>query len=163
MPAVSRPRPLPVLGWREWITLPALGIEHIKAKVDTGARTSTLHAFFVDSFQRRGSPWVRFGVHPWQGRTDLALEAEAPVADRRLVSDSGGHQEMRYVIRTDIRLGDARWPIEVTLTNRDTMKFRFLLGRTAVRGRYLVDPMLSFQIGQTPLEMPAREAVQKTP
>lgn len=144
-----------ILGWREWVALPELGIDHVKAKIDTGARTSALHAFFVDPFKRRGRPWVRFGVHPWQGRRDIAVEVEAAVLDRRMVSDSGGHRELRYVIATDIVLGPERWRIELTLTNRDTMKFRMLLGRMALRGRFLVDPRLSYRIGKPPTELPA--------
>lgn len=139
-----------VLGWREWVSLPELGIEHIKAKVDTGARTSALHAFFVDPFMRRGRRWVRIGVHPLQGRSDIAVETEAEVIDHRHVTDSGGHREMRYVICTDVLLGSNRFPIELTLTNRDSMKFRMLLGRTALRGKFLVDAKLSYQIGLKP-------------
>jgi hypothetical protein len=145
----SRAQP-EVLGWREWVSLPELGVDHIKAKIDTGARTSALHAFFVDPFLRRGRRWVRIGIHPLQGSAELAVEAELPVVDHRGVTDSGGHREMRYVVRTDVVLGAARWPIELTLTNRDTMKFRMLLGRTALKGRYVVDPRLSYRIGKAP-------------
>jgi hypothetical protein len=141
---------LPILGWREWVGLPDLGVERIKAKVDTGARTSTLHAFFVDDYRHRGQTWVRFGIHPLQGRRDLALELEAPVVDQRPVKDSGGHVERRWIIRSRVCLGSACWPIELTLTNRDTMNFRMLLGRTAVAGRYLVDPRASYRLGRGP-------------
>ncbi len=144
-PAIDPPL---LLGWREWLCLPDLGLAAIKAKVDTGARTSTLHAFYVDLFHRGGAPWVRFGVHPLRGRTDVVVHGEAAVIDRRQVADSGGHREPRYVICTTLRMGGREWPIEVTLTNRETMLFRMLLGRTAVAGQALVDPDRSYLTGR---------------
>lgn len=120
------------IGWREWLALPDLQIPAIKAKIDTGARTSALHAFFVDPFERDGVQMVRFGVHPLQRRLDLEIICEAAVKDYRSVSDSGGHREMRYVIETKVDLGTLARTIEMTLTNRDNMKFRMLLGRTAM-------------------------------
>lgn len=140
-------RPLS-LGWREWVALPELGLTLIKAKVDTGARTSTLHAFYVDSFHRRGMRYVRFGVHPLQHRTDVVVHSEALVVDQRRVADSGGHREERFVIHTRLTLGGRVWPIELTLTNRETMLFRMLLGRTALAGRAQVDPGGSFLMGR---------------
>ena len=122
------------IGWREWLALPELRIPAIKAKIDTGARTSALHAFFVEPFTKDGLQMVRFGVHPLQKRLDLDVVCEAPVKDYRSVSDSGGHREMRYVIETEIRLGGRAVRAELTLTNRDNMRFRMLLGRTAMSG-----------------------------
>jgi hypothetical protein len=122
------------IGWREWLALPMLQIPAIKAKIDTGARTSALHAFFVEPFERNGMQMVRFGVHPLRKRLDLEIICEAPVKDYRAVSDSGGHREMRYVIETEVVLGDLKKRIEMTLTNRDNMRFRMLLGRTAMAG-----------------------------
>jgi len=136
------------LGWREWVGFPQLGIPQIKAKVDTGARTSCLHAFLLESFERNGEPWVRFDIHPIQGHTDEAIRCEAPVLERRLVRDSGGHEELRYVIKTVITINDMAIDAEVTLTDRDTMKFRVLLGRTALRVHFLVDPSRSYVIGK---------------
>lgn len=133
-----------ILGWREYLTLPDLELTRIKAKVDTGARTSALHTFELDEFERDGRLWVRFGMHPLQHRSDVAQYCEARVADRRPVTDSGGHREMRYVIATTLEIKDLRWPIEITLTNRDDMRFRMLLGRTAIRGRAIVDPGRSY-------------------
>lgn len=138
----------PTIGWREWIAIPALGLPAIKAKVDTGARTSALHAYYVTPFKRNGRDHVRFGIHPLQRRIDVEVTCEAPVIDRRWVADSGGHRELRYVIEAPIRMGGHEWPIEITLTSRDTMMFRMLLGRTAITGRMVVDPQKSYMAGK---------------
>lgn len=137
------------IGWREWTALPDLGIEGIKAKIDTGARTSTLHAFYVEPFHERGVAMVRFGVHPLQRTDRLVTDCLAEIRDRRWVSDSGGHREQRYVILTTVVLGPHRWPIEMTLTNRDTMSFRMLLGRSAIKRRFLVNPGASYLVGRS--------------
>lgn len=137
-----------VIGWREWVGFPDLGIPQIKAKVDTGARTSCLHAFLVEPFERNGVAWVRFDIHPNQRSSKDVLSCAAPVLDRRLVRDSGGHEELRYVIETAISIGELTHTAEVTLTDRDSMKFRVLLGRTAMEGRYIVNPGKSYLRGK---------------
>jgi hypothetical protein len=146
----KRARDLIRVGWREWVALPELGIAHVKAKVDTGARTSALHAFRVEPFEARGRRMIRFWVHPLQRRRDLEVSCVAEVKDRRMVSDSGGHRERRWVIETRLVLAGHAWPVEVTLTDRDSMNFRMLLGRTALSGRLAVDAGASFLTGRPP-------------
>ena len=136
------------LGWREWLAFPELGIPLIKAKIDTGARTSCLHAYFVEPFERDGQRWVRFGIHPEQRSTVEEIVCEAPVKDQRTVRDSGGHEELRYVIESLVKIGTRQHRVELTLTDRDSMKFRVLLGRTAIRGEYLVDSGRSYLQGK---------------
>ncbi|PRQ62145.1 ATP-dependent zinc protease family protein [Vibrio sp. V01_P9A10T6] len=135
-----------IVGWRETLSLPGLGIEQINAKVDTGARTSCLHAFKVESFIKEETLWVRFWIHPVQRNNDKVTVCEAKVIDERIVRDSGGHEESRYVIQSDVSLGGQTWSIEITLTNRENMGFRMLLGRTAMHRRILVNPTKSFLI-----------------
>lgn len=136
-----------VIGWREWVALPDLAISHIKTKVDTGARTSALHAFYVTPFERDGVPWVRFGVHPLQLNTNNTVECEAPVKAVRSVTDSGGHTELRHVIESTMIINGKAQLIELTLTDRETMRFRMLLGRRALKRRFVVDSSKSFVLG----------------
>jgi hypothetical protein len=138
------------IGWREWVRLADLGVAAIKAKIDTGARTSALHAFAVEPFRRAGALWVRFEVHPVQRSNAVKIKCEAPAIDERAVRNSGGQVERRYIIETHLMLGDHSWPIELALANRDQMGFRMLLGRTALEGRALIEPGRSFVAGQRP-------------
>ena len=137
-----------ILGWREWVALPDLQLPAIKAKVDSGARTSALHAFQIDPYTSAGIDKVRFLLHPIQLNQKFQVECHARVKDYREVTDSGGHREMRYVIETKLVVGEADWPIELTLTNRDTMRFRMLLGRRAMEGRFLIDSGASYLNGK---------------
>ena len=134
----------PMIGWCEWVAMSQLGIDKIKAKVDTGARTSALHAWGLEPFERDGVAWVRFKVHPLQRNNRQVIACEAAVIDRRAVRNTGGKAEMRYVIETGVTLGNISWTIEVTLTNRDKMGFRLLLGRSAVKNRFLIDAGRSY-------------------
>lgn len=134
----------PIIGWREWVGLPELGITKIKAKVDTGARTSALHAFALHPFEEDGKQKIRFEMHPYQHNTDYVVTCVADIVDRRFVTDSGGHTEERFVIMTPITIAGQTWPIEITLTERETMLFRMLLGRSALRKRFIVNPARSF-------------------
>lgn len=135
-----------VLGWREKVALPDFGVDQIKVKIDTGARTSALHAFRIKPFRRRGKRFVRFYVHPVEHRREPELLCEAPIVDERIVTSSNGKQEHRYVVETLLQIGEAEWPIEVTLTNRDEMGFRMLLGRQALKRRVVVDPGSSYKL-----------------
>lgn len=145
-----------IAGWREWVSLPELGIGRIKAKLDTGARTSALHAFRVEGFRQDGADWVRFAVHPMQRDDAREKWCEAPISDVRRVINPGGRIQFRIFIKTDVRLGDDRWPIELSLTDRDDMGFRMLLGRGALHGRLMVDPQRSYRLGK-----PKRKKVRK--
>ena len=140
----SKQETKPLIGWREWVGLPALGIETVKAKVDTGARTSSLHAYNIEEFTRDGQSFVRFEVHPEQRDEAFVLSVEAPLLEMRQVRPSTGESELRPVIQTTIQLLGQTWEAELTLTNRDVMGFRMLLGREAIRPRFLVEPDSSF-------------------
>ena len=140
-------RPRPVIGWREWLALPDLGILRIKAKIDTGARTSSLHASHIKKFEREGQPWLRFDLHPLQRNTDSVVRAEAPLLEERWVRSSNGQRSLRPVIETRVTLGEHQWTTEITLVRRDLMGFRMLLGRQGVRRRFLIDPGRSYLLG----------------
>lgn len=149
LPKQTRPkRERPAIGWREWAALPVFGVERIKAKVDTGARSSALHAFDMKIFDRDGEEWIAFSIHPNQRDDRASLRVEAPLHDRRKVRPSTGKAKERPVVRVPITVGQDTWPIEITLVRRDMMGFRMLLGRQAVRGRYVIDPGRSFLAGQ---------------
>jgi hypothetical protein len=132
------------VGWREWIRLPQLGVERIKVKVDSGARSSSLHAFEIEYFERLGEPWVKFQIPPLQNRDRPVISAAAKLLEMRSVRSSNGLETERPVVVTDLELGGMHWPIELTLSPRDEMGFRMLLGREALRGRVRIDPGRSY-------------------
>lgn len=136
-----------VVGWREWVALPALGIEAIKAKLDTGAKTSALHVRDQELYEADGMLWVRFRTHPFQRDDRTVVRCAAPLIDRRWVRNSGGTRERRNVITTLLGIGGETWEMELTLASRDEMGFRMLVGREAMRGRIIVDPAQSFRTG----------------
>ena len=141
---------LATVGWKEWVALPQLGIERIKAKVDTGARTSALHASRIERFTEKGAPHARLHLHPLQRDDRTCIIADVAVIDERQVTDSGGHRERRIVIESLLSIGPVAWPIELTVTRRENVLFRMLLGRTAMQGRLLVDPSRCYVIGKRP-------------
>lgn len=143
-------------GWREWVALPAIGVAWMKAKIDTGAQTSALHASDVAEFSREGEDWVRFTVHPWQDSDLDAVAVELPVHDRRTVRSSSGHTEDRIVVLMDVSLCGRTVPSEVTLTSRDEMVFRMLIGREALRQGFVVDPAASYLGGRPDREIRKR-------
>jgi hypothetical protein len=139
---------LPTIGWREWVGLPDMGIELIKVKVDTGARSSSLHAINLQEFKRDGVEYVRFQVHPVQRSRKTTVEVEAEILEYRSVRSSNGRSTKRPVIITHVALLGVIWPVELTLASRDNMGFRMLLGREAFRRRFLVDAGNSYYGGQ---------------
>jgi hypothetical protein len=136
-----------VAGWREWAQLPELGVEKIKVKLDTGAKTSSLHAFDLLPFSYMGNDWVKFDIHPLQDNDFLIHTCTAPIADYRWITSSTGHTQRRFIIHTILKMGGFLSQIEISLANRDEMGFRFLVGRNAIRGHVLVDPSHSFLLG----------------
>ena len=137
-----------VAGWREWVSLPHVGVDWVKAKLDTGARSSAIHAFDIEEYHQDGEPWVRFKVHPWQRSAEDATEARLPVHDRRFVRSSSGHEHERYVVLMDVTLVGRTVTAEMTLSKRDEMGFRMLIGREALRRGFLVDPGRSYLGGR---------------
>lgn len=137
-----------IVGSEEWCAFPALGIPAIKARVDSGAKTSALHAVNIAPFQKNDENWVKFDINPIQNNTRTVIHCQAPLVDKRIVKSSSGFREQRYVIKSEIQVGDIHWEAELTLTNRDSMGFRMLLGREAMSGRLLVDPERKYLLGQ---------------
>ena len=150
-----------VIGWREWVELPDLKIRRIKAKIDTGARSSSLHAFDISTFDRDGKTFARFKVHPIQRNSRKTVTCEAEVLEVRQVKSYSGHAQKRIVIVTTVEVLGEAWPIELTLANRAEMGFRMLLGREAVRGRFLVDAGISFYDGEPKKKVKTKNAAKK--
>ncbi len=144
---MSNERDRIIVGSEEWLTLPAVGLPLIKARVDSGAKTSALHAFNIRGFTRQGVAWVSYEVHPLQDNRRVIVRFESEVVDKRMVKSSSGLAEKRYIIRTPVTLKGHTWDIEISLTNRDSMGYRMLFGREAMNGRILVDPSASFLCG----------------
>ena len=148
--------PLILAGWREWVSLPGVDVAWVKAKLDTGARSSAIHAFDLEDELRDGERWVRFWVHPWQATDADATRVECPVLDTREVRSSSGHAEERYVVAMDVTLMGRTIPTEMTLARRDEMGFRCLVGREALRQGFAVDPASSYLGGRPPLRLRRR-------
>ncbi len=136
------------VGWREWLSLPDLGVPAIKAKVDTGARTSCIHAFDIETFEEDGKDFVSFMVAPLREHSHFMLQCRAPLVDERYITDSGGHRTLRPIIQTLLVVQGAAWPIKISLADRRKMKFPMLLGRTAMRRKIVVDPAASYLNGR---------------
>lgn len=137
-----------VVGWREWVSLPQAGVAAIKAKIDTGARSSSIHAFDLEPFERDGAEWVRFSIHPWQRSHDDVAVLELPVLDRREVRSSNGQVEERWAVALDVVLAGRSITTVMTLSNRDEMGFRMLIGREALARGFLVDSARSYLGGR---------------
>lgn len=145
-----------VVGWREWVALPGTGVDWIKAKIDTGARTSAIHAFDQQEVERNGERWVRFSVHPWQASDEDPVAVECPLVEMRTVRSSSGHAEERPLVRLDLTLAGRTVEAEVTLSRRDEMGFRMLVGREALAQGFLVDPARSYAGGRPRLAVRRR-------
>lgn len=142
---LTRKKKIPklLIGRDEWCQLPDLRISAIKAKIDTGAKTSALHAFNIKRIKKNQKRYVKFDIHPLQGDNHTLVTCRAPIVDERHIMSSSGHIEHRYVIQTTVAIGNQQWPIEVTLSNRDPLRYRMLLGREALNNRVLIDPTLT--------------------
>lgn len=147
-PVRTRPRIAPIeIGWREWAALPDLGVDRIKVKIDTGAKTSAIHAFNIRETEHDGVLYAEFVLHPEQRRAKPAVKCKAPIIDRRVIKSSNGIAQERLIIRTAFVLGDRNWPIDLSLTNRDEMDYRMLVGRDALRKNVIIRPGKSFLLG----------------
>ncbi len=151
-----------IFGSEEWFSFPDLNIPAIKARIDSGAKTSALHAINIAPFEKEGENWVRFDINPIQNDSRTVIHCQAPIVDKRIVKSSSGFREHRYVIRSTIDTGIANWPIEMTLTNRDSMGFRMLLGREAMSGRALVDPERKYVLKNLPDKESIRPSVKNS-
>jgi len=156
-PAARRRKERPVIGWREWASLPELRIPAIRVKIDTGARSSSLHATRMSTFERDGQIWVRFRFRPRAEKGVTGRWCEAPSVGSRNIRSSTGDLQRRFVIVTALRLGGETWPIEVSLADRQEMGFEMLVGRTAIRRRFVVDPGRSY-LAESPLDKPPARA-----
>jgi ribosomal protein S6--L-glutamate ligase len=152
-----------IIGSEEWIRIPELNIPAVKARIDSGAKTSTLHAYNIQTFEDNGKEYVRFDVHPVQHNRRISVRCKAELVGRRVIKSSSGDRQKRYVIKTPITLGGETWDIEVTLTNRDNMGYRMLIGREAMRGRYIVDPEQKFVFGNLSIDADKLYMVTKRP
>lgn len=158
MPKTTRPKTAQqAIGWREWVALPDIGISAIRAKIDTGARTSAIHAWNVEQVERDGAPWLRFDIIPSMARGSARIACLAPLVDERNIRNSGGMVERRYIIVTTLRLGGAEWRVELSLANRDEMGYRLLLGRTALSRRVIVKPGSSYLLGKPKRDAKSRQ------
>lgn len=153
------PDALPIIGWREWISLPTLGINRIKAKIDTGARTSSLHAVNLKYSREHGKEYVYFTVHPIQGNSHFAKHIKAPLVDERYVKSTSGHKTMRPIVQSSIILGPYAWDLEITLFDRESMGHRFLLSRQAIKKRFLVNVGRSYVLSK---EINRKERLKKS-
>jgi hypothetical protein len=154
--AVPKRPPAALVGWREWAALPDVGVDHVKAKIDTGARSCALHVHHQIELERDGVPWVRFAVHPWQRSAADEVLVELPVHDRRVVRSSSGHRTERLTVVTGLVIAGRRVEAEITLTRRDAMGFRLLVGRQALRQAFVVDSAQSYLGGRPPKEIRRR-------
>lgn len=137
-----------IIGWQEWVALPQLNIPAIRAKIDTGAKTSSLHAYHIEHFIREGKHFVRFDVNPLRRNNTLVRRCEAPIVDKRTVKSSGGEKELRPVILTMLNIDGKEWEIELNLTNRDYMGHRMLLGREALQKHVMIHPGTTYIHGK---------------
>jgi len=133
-----------VAGWREWAQLPELGVDYIKVKIDTGAKTSSLHAFQLSTVTHSGQDYVKFDIHPIQDNDTIIYTCISPIVDYRWITSSTGHRQQRFIIETQLKIGDYASLVQLSLANRDEMGFRMLIGRAALKKEVLVDPAHSF-------------------
>ena len=154
-PAPTDPEPVSeleasqaIVGWREWVALPQAGVDWVKAKIDTGARSSSIHAFDLEILEQDDREWVRFSIHPWQRSDEEAHELTLPLLDRREVRSSNGQTEQRYAVAMDVTLAGRTITTVMTLSNRDEMGFRMLIGREALERGFLVDSSRSYAGGK---------------